>query len=96
MLDAVATRSADGRTISIKAVNTDLERPLRTRISLRGARVAASATLERVVAGSLVAANGFRTPNAVRATRESVSVRNGFVLDLPRHSVSVLTLTLER
>ena len=96
VLDAVATRSADGRTISIKAVNTDLERPLRTRISLRGARVAASATLERVVAGSLVAANGFRTPNAVRVTRESVSVRNGFVLDLPRHSVSVLTLTLER
>ena len=82
--------------IYVKAVNTDLERPLRTRISLRGARVAANATLERVVAGSLVAANGFRTPNAVRVTRESVSVRNGFVLDLPRHSVSVLTLTLER
>ena len=78
VLDAVATRSADGRTISIKAVNTDLERPLRARISLRGARVAASATLERVVAGSLVAANGFRTPNAVRATRESVSVRKRF------------------
>jgi alpha-L-arabinofuranosidase len=96
VLDAVATRSADGRTISLKIVNTDLERTVHTRINVQGARVGASATLERIIAGSLAATNGFKTPNAVRTTRESVNVRNGFVLDLPRHSISVLTLTLAR
>jgi alpha-L-arabinofuranosidase len=95
-LDAVASRSADGRRIFIKAVNTDLERPLRARISVRGARVAGSATVSRVVADSLDAVNGFNTPDAVRSTRESLIARNSFSIDLPRHSVSVLTLTVDR
>ena len=51
----------------------------RARISVRGARVASRATLERVVAESLAAVNGFRTPDAVRPTRESVSVRRQFL-----------------
>jgi alpha-L-arabinofuranosidase len=93
-VDAVASRSADGRTIFIKAVNTDLERSVTARITVRHARVTGRATLERVVAGSVAAVNGFSTPDAVKSTRESIRVRNSFSIDLPRHSVAVLTLTV--
>jgi alpha-N-arabinofuranosidase len=96
VLDAVASRSADGRSIFIKAVNTDLERSVAARITIKDARVAQRATLERVVADSVTAANGFGTPDAVRSTRESIDVRNSFSLELPRHSVAVLTLTVEK
>jgi alpha-N-arabinofuranosidase len=94
VVDAVASRSADGRTIFIKAVNTDLERSVTARITVRHARVTGRATLERVVAGSVAAVNGFSTPDAVKSTRESIRVRNSFSIDLPRHSVAVLTLTV--
>jgi alpha-N-arabinofuranosidase len=92
-IDAVATRTADGRTIYLKIVNTDLERPVAARISIRGATIAGPATLDRVVADSLRAVNGFQTPDAVHVTRDSVAPEEGtLVLTLPRHSVSVLTL----
>jgi alpha-N-arabinofuranosidase len=96
VLDVTASRSADGRQIFVKAVNTDLDRPLRARVSLRGAAVAARARVERVVAGSLTATNGFATPNAVQITHASIPAARSFVLDLPRHSVSVVTLTVQR
>ncbi len=96
VLDAVASRSADGRTIFIKAVNADLERSVTARITVSHARVGGSGTLERVVADSMAAVNGFSTPDAVRSTRESIKVRNTFSLELPRHSVAVLTLTVEK
>ena len=96
VLDAVASRSADGRTIYIKAVNTDLERAMTARITISHARVARTATLERVVADSVAAVNGFATPDAVKSTRETIKVGNSFSLDLPRHSVAVLTLTVNK
>jgi alpha-L-arabinofuranosidase len=96
VLDAVASRSADGRSIFIKAVNTDLERSVTARITIRDARVARRATLERVVADSVAAVNGFGTPDAVRSTRASITVGNSFSLVLPRHSVAVLTLKVEK
>jgi alpha-N-arabinofuranosidase len=94
VLDVVASRSADGRTIVIKAVNADLEHGHQARVTVRGAAIAAEAVVERVVADSLTAANGFRTPDAVRVTRSSIPAGNSFPLDLPPHSVSVTTLTL--
>jgi alpha-N-arabinofuranosidase len=96
VLDAVASRSADGRTIFLKVVNSDLEKAQTVRISVSGSRVAASARVEQVVADSLEAANGFATPEAVRITRGDLSAGNSFSLELPRHSVSVITLTIVR
>ena len=96
VLDVVVSRSADGAGIFVKAVNTDLERPVRARISVRGAHVASSAVVERVVADSLAAVNGFAKPEAVRVTRGAVRAGNTFSLELPRHSVSVITLTIAR
>ncbi len=96
LVDIVASRSADGRKIFLKAVNTDMQRPLTARIRVRGARVSPSAVVERVVANSLTAANGFATPDAVKLTRRSIEAGATFSLELPRHSVSVLTLTVAR
>ncbi len=96
VLDVVASLSADGRSLYVKAVNTDLERPLRARVTVRGAHVSARAVVERVVADSLVAVNGFATPDAVRVTRGSAGAGNRFTLELPRHSVSVITLTISK
>jgi alpha-N-arabinofuranosidase len=94
-LDAVASRSADGARIYLKAVNTDLDRPVTVRIRVRGSAVSSTAVVERVVADSLTEVNGFATPDAVRMTRESIPAGNSFSLDMPRHSVAVVTLTVK-
>ena len=94
-LDAVASRSADGARIYLKAVNTDLDRAVTVRIRVRGSTVSSTAVVERVVADSLTAVNGFTTPDAVRMTRESIPAGNSFSLDMPRHSVAVVTLTVK-
>jgi alpha-N-arabinofuranosidase len=96
VLDVTASRSADGREIFITAVNTDLARPLRARVTLRGAAISARARVERVVGNSLTATNGFTTPDAVRITHAAIPAARTFRLDLPEHSVSVVTLTVQR
>jgi alpha-L-arabinofuranosidase len=96
VLDAVASRSADGRHVFIKAVNTDLERPLDATIRVRGARVSPSVVVERIVAGSLDQVNGFATPDAVKVTKTTVVGAQRFTVRLPRHSVSVITVSIAR
>jgi alpha-L-arabinofuranosidase len=95
-VDAVASRSADGRSIYLKAVNTDLERPVMARISVRGAQLSSNATVDRVMADSLTAVNGFATPDAVRTTRESIEGGNSLSLELRPYSVAVITLTVAK
>jgi alpha-N-arabinofuranosidase len=94
VLDVTASRSADARRIFIKAINTDLERAVSARISVRGAQISPDAVVERVVAESLSSVNGFATPEAVRVTEEPLKAGNSFSLELPRHSVAVVTLTI--
>jgi alpha-N-arabinofuranosidase len=95
-VDAVASRSKDGREIYLKAVNTDLEHPLTVRIRVNGAELSPTAIIERVTADSVMAVNGFATPESVRTTRESIPVGRDVWFDLPGHSVAVLTLTVAR
>ena len=92
VVDVVTSRSADGRNIFIKALNTDLERPVTLTVILHGARVLSSAVVDRVTAPSLQAVASFRTPNAVRLSRSSLKAAERFQLELPKHSVSVVTL----
>ncbi len=95
MVDAVASRSADGRALFIKIVNTDVEHPQTATVTIRGARVSPTATADRVVADSLTAANSFATPDAVHITHEPITAAaDTFSLELPRHSVAVVTLTV--
>jgi alpha-N-arabinofuranosidase len=93
-IDAVASRSADGRSIYIKAVNTDLDDAATARVRVSGARVSSTAVVERVVADSLMAVNGFATPEAVKITRDTIAAGNGFSLQLPRHSIAIVTLAI--
>ncbi len=96
VLDAVASRSADGRSIYVKAVNTDLEHPLTVHLSVRGRQASSRAQVERVMADALADVNGFATPDGVRSTSESISAGNSFSLELPAHSVAVVTLAIVR
>jgi alpha-N-arabinofuranosidase len=95
-VDAVASRSADGRSIYLKAVNTDLEHAVTARISVSGAQISSSAIVEQVIADSLAAVNGFATPDAVRITRAPIKAGNTFSFELPKHSVAVVTLTVAK
>jgi alpha-L-arabinofuranosidase len=98
VLDVVSTRSADGGTLFVKAVNTSKELALRTTITVRGATISPSGTLRTVngaVPGASVdVANSFQTPDAVREHSEAVRAGREFDVTLPPHSVSVVTLKL--
>jgi alpha-N-arabinofuranosidase len=91
-LDAVASRTADGKTIYIKAVNTNLTSSLVTTITIDGAIPAARAEVKTVTAPSLDAANGFSRPGAVSIQTRTIPAGRSFVVTLPKHSVSVIVL----
>jgi alpha-N-arabinofuranosidase len=91
-LDVVASRSADGRRLYVKAVNTDPAQALTTTIRVGGADVGASGEHALLTAPSLDAANSFATPEAVTVRRSKLATGPEFELTLPKHSVSVLTL----
>jgi alpha-L-arabinofuranosidase len=94
-LDAVSSRSMDGKHLYVKAVNTDQQRTLLTKISVTGIkRIAPEAQVETLTADSLAAANSFSTPDAVRVKSWKVKAGNNFTIELPKHSVSVITLSI--
>jgi alpha-N-arabinofuranosidase len=94
-LDAVASRTADGKTIFIKAVNTSRDSALLTTISVEGVIPAAQAELETVTAPSVTIANDFSRPDAVFIQKTTVPSGRTFVVTLPKHSVSVLVLRMQ-
>jgi alpha-L-arabinofuranosidase len=51
--------------------------------------------LERVSADSLSTVNSFSTPEAIHIARESIAAGDRFTLDLPKHSVSVIPLSVQ-
>lgn len=91
-LDAVASRSADGKAIFIKAVNTSRASALLTTITIQGADPAPRAELKTVTAPSLQASNDFSRPEAVSIQKRSVPSGRSFLVTLPKHSVSVIVL----
>jgi alpha-N-arabinofuranosidase len=95
-LDAAVSRSPDGRKIYIKAVNTDRARPLTTAISLSGVEVESTAEVATVAAESPEAFNSFSTPDAISIRRSGVKAGRGFVVELPKNSVSVITLGVKK
>ena len=91
-LDVVASRSSDGRHVYVKAVNTSPRQAMRTTITVTGVPIQPRGTIETLTAASLSAANSFSTPEAVRVTAARVTTAPSFAVDLPAHSVSVITL----
>jgi alpha-L-arabinofuranosidase len=91
-LDAVAARTADGKTIFIKAVNTNRTSSLLTTITIQGAVPAARAEIKTLTAPSLNASNDFARPNAVSVQTRTVPSGPRFNVTLPQHSVSVIVM----
>ena len=91
-LDAAVSRTADGKTIFIKAVNTNRTSALTTTITIQGALPARRAEIKTVTAPSLEAANSFSRPNAVSIQKRTIASGRNFVVTLPKHSVSVIIL----
>lgn len=95
VLDAVASRSADGKKIFIKMVNTDQARPLETAIELTGVKVTSSAEIETITTHTPATTNSFETPDAIDVRSRQFNAGSGsFTLVLPKHSVSVITLNV--
>jgi alpha-N-arabinofuranosidase len=95
-LDAVASRSADGRLIYLKIVNAHPTLALDARVELRGVAIGAATEWELLAAPGPAARNDFAAPDAI-APRQ-VPLRGGarFTLRLPARSVSVVTLHVAR
>ena len=96
VLDAAASRSADGRKIFVKLVNTDRESALETTVEVSGARVAGGAVIETITTHTPARMNSFQTPNAVdvRGRQLNVGAGGNFKVLLPKQSVSVITLNV--
>jgi alpha-N-arabinofuranosidase len=93
-LDVVVSRSADAKQIFIKAVNTHQTKPISIKVSLTGAQVNSSAEVWTLAANSLSDAYNFATPDAVAVKRSSIQAGPSFDVELPKHSVSVITLNV--
>jgi alpha-N-arabinofuranosidase len=95
-LDAVVSRSADTKQIFIKIVNTHPSRPISIKVNVTGAQLNAGAELRTLAADSLDEANSFATPDAIAVKRSAIEAGPGFGVELPKHSVSVITLKVAR
>jgi alpha-N-arabinofuranosidase len=94
VLDVAASRSADGRRLIVKAVNTSADRALHTLVTVTGATVGDEAALHTLTGDTLQAANTFATPDAVRVRTKTIRGDARITVELPPHSVSVITLPL--
>jgi alpha-N-arabinofuranosidase len=94
-IDAVVTRSVDGKRIFIKAVNTEPSTAIATTVSLTGIHVARQAVVETVNGRSLDTSNDFSHPDAVGIATSKIDAGSSFTVTFPAHSVSVITLDVE-
>lgn len=94
-LDATVSRTTDGKKIFIKAVNTNPTNSLVTTISVQGVTPAARAEIRTITAPSLAIANDFSQPEAISIAKKMIPSGRRFVVTLPKHSVSVITLNTQ-
>ncbi len=95
-IDAVVSRSMNGRQIFIKIVNTDASHAIPTQIAITGVHVAKQARIELLNANELKASNDFTHPDRVHITTTAIAAGSSFMITLPEHSVSVITMDVDR
>jgi alpha-N-arabinofuranosidase len=95
-LDAVVSRSANGRQMFIKIVNTDPLQAIPTQILITGAHITKRAHIETLSANELKASNDFTHPDSVHVTSTTIAAGPTFTITLPEHSVSVVTIDIDR
>ena len=92
-LDAAVTRNNDTNAVNLIVVSTHKEHGVDCEIDLPGVQLEETAALATVGADSADSYNDVDHPNDVRLTVGQVDVPSSrFVVTLPAHSVSVLTL----
>ena len=91
-LDATASRTADGKMVFIKAVNTDKWHALSATIVIRGAATIQKPGTMETIGGDINVANSFRTPRAISISRTQLPPGETFRVILPKASVSVMVL----
>lgn len=96
VIDAVASRSADKRQIFIKLVNTDPSQAIPIQISLPGVHIGKRVQIETLNGNGLNTSNDFSHPDQVRVAKTTIAASSSFVVKLPEHSVSVITLDIDR
>lgn len=94
VLDVSASRTADGRRIYIKAVNTDTHAALSTRVVVEDAGTVRRAEMQIVTASSLGDSNDFSRPDAITVRTTPMRAGQSFTVTLPKHSVAVIILEL--
>ncbi|HEX4786802.1 MAG TPA: alpha-L-arabinofuranosidase C-terminal domain-containing protein [Candidatus Sulfotelmatobacter sp.] len=95
-VDAVVSRSSDGRQIFIKAVNTDPQNAIATKVALTGVSIAKNAKIEILNGDDLSASNDFSHPDSVSVSDRQIEAGQAFTVTLPEHSVAVITLEVAR
>ena len=92
-LDLVVNRAAS--RIFITAVNTHRTDSITTTINIHGVSLGPRAEVKTVTAPSLQSFNDCSQPDAVFVKRTTLPVRHPFVLTLPKHSVTVITVRVQ-
>jgi alpha-N-arabinofuranosidase len=95
-VDAVASRSADGRKLFVKAVNTNLRSPLTVSLHVRGAKLAPRGRIATIRENSPGAANSFLAPEAITIHRSELDVHEPLTVELPAGSIVAIRLETAR
>ena len=96
VIDAVASRSADGSLLYIKVINTAPASAVQTQIELVGVDVGGKGDWHVLTAEGLEAHNSFASPDVIRPRQEVIQAGARFQVSLPPHSVSVIVLRVGR
>jgi alpha-L-arabinofuranosidase len=92
-LNAVATKSADGHTLYLKAVNPATE-PVKVSLAIEDGFAVGKASIESITPDSLEARNTLDAPHAIRSAPGKLDVSGQRVrFEMPRWSVGVVTIT---
>jgi alpha-N-arabinofuranosidase len=95
-VDAVASRSENGKDIFIKIVNSDPSESMPTNISVRGVHVANQARVDTLSGNGLTVSSDFAHPDEVRTTTSEFTAGRSFTVILPEPCVSVIAMEADR
>ncbi len=96
-IDVVATRSADGKTLTLLCVNRSLHADVPTKFDLGGVKATATAKLETISAESRYERNDEVEPEHIVPLPGTVAAKGAALLEitLPRESVTVIRVPVQ-
>ena len=91
-VDAIVSRSANGKELIFKLVNQNTSLAQDVRVSVTGMVLGKKGKLATITAPTLETVNTFSEPQNIRETGREIGTGSNFSLTLPPNSVSVLTV----